>query len=147
MLGHFVSQYFSGDPLMYGCLTNWTLLIAYAFQVYFDFSGYTEFTRQEGVNFFNLVPYFDMLRKQIDYPLYPLYGFHWSEYGMLFALDSITHAIESLRHIDLPDLVITGNEWTDLLHYTDKVRMADPFYHYRQENKIRPSLLTIADSY
>lgn len=116
---------------------------------------------ESGLNFIDLTPRFLELKQKENYPLFSLYGFHWSEYGMLQGTDSINRYIGRLLHQPMPDLVITGGTWTDSLRYTDddlmkgmnllfdlpKTRMYYPAYHFNTAGKSKPRLLTVGDSF
>jgi hypothetical protein len=114
-----------------------------------------------GVNCVDLSPYLLDVKKQSPYPLYPPYGIHWSEYGMLLGMDSVGRFIEKKRGIDLPDVKLAKMVWTDsargddydignganLLFDLPPVRYAYPDYQMLTENKTQLDALCVGDSY
>lgn len=114
-----------------------------------------------GVQCVNLSPYLLGMKKISPYPLYPPYGIHWSEYGMLLGMDSVGKFLERQRHIDLPDVKLNGLHWTDTLRGDDrdigeganllfdlpKVKMAYPDYAMAGEGKTQLDVLCVGDSY
>lgn len=114
-----------------------------------------------GVNCVNLTPYLFDLKTKSPYPLYPPYGIHWSEYGMLLGMDSVGHFIERKRGIDLPDVKLEKMVWSDtargddydiggganLLFDLPPVRYAYPDYRMITENKTQLDALCVGDSY
>ncbi len=114
-----------------------------------------------GVNCVNLSPYLLEMKKQSPYPLYPPYGIHWSEYGMLLGMDSVGRFIERKRNIDLPDVKLQKMVWSDsargddydigaganLLFDLPPVRYAYPDYQMITEGKTQLDALCVGDSY
>ena len=95
------------------------------------------------------------------YPLYPKYGTHWSNYGAVLAADSIINHIQTLRNIDMPNLVYDKVDlkqpiYTDydiadgmnLLLRLKSFEMAYPKISTEMDNnKTKPSVLVISDSF
>ena len=114
-----------------------------------------------GTNCVNLVPWLLSLKHISPYPLFPPYGIHWSEYGMLLGMDSVGKYIEQKRRIDLPDVSINHMYWTDSLKNPDmdiaagmnllfdlpKVKMAYPDYTMNTDGKTQLNALAVGDSY
>jgi hypothetical protein len=114
-----------------------------------------------GVNCVDLSPYLLDMKKRSPYPLYPPYGIHWSEYGMLLGMDSVGHYIEKKRSIDLPDVKLEKMVWSDtargdeydigqganLLFDLPPVRYAYPEYQVVTEGKTQLDALCVGDSY
>lgn len=111
----------------------------------------------------DLNAWFKKLTDKTEYPLFPKYGIHWSTYGMSIVADSLLRYIEDLRQIDLPDvyvdsLVVTSTpekadydiaSTLNLLCHLPKIeKLAYPVYRFEEnQQKVRPNVLAIADSY
>jgi hypothetical protein len=72
-----------------------------------------------GVNYLDFNKWFVEMKDTSRCCLYPKYGIHWSEYGMLLATDSLIAYIENKRGVDLPDLKISNYKVTKKLNNTD----------------------------
>jgi hypothetical protein len=62
---------------------------------------------------------FCLMKDTSRYPLFPKYGMHWSWYGMTKVLDTMIRYIEEHSGKDLPDVVISGVEFTAKSRATD----------------------------
>jgi hypothetical protein len=96
-----------------------------------------------------------------QYPLYPKYGIHWSQYGTCLVADSLIHYIEKARNIDMPDLTwdrvdiarARGDDYDigyglNLIFKLRRDQLAYPAIRFESgEGKTRPRVLVIADSY
>jgi len=114
------------------------------------------------IKMINLNEYFINIKDTVPYPLFPLQGTHWSEFSMWYAVDTMMRYIESVRGIDLPDVITDSVEISQDLRSTDydigkslnllwelkHVAMPYPsnrFYHDSTNHK--PNVLAVADSY
>lgn len=129
-----------------------------------NYDYYVERCRESGIRHIDLCSYFISMRDTSRHPLFPLYGVHWSTYGMTLASDSLTRYIEGIRQIDMPDfdgsdIVVTNQnkdvdvDWDaeqamNLLFRLPYATMAYPQLKFGDTlGKTRPRVLTIADSY
>ena len=72
-----------------------------------------------GVNYIDFNNYFIEQKNKSQYPLYPQFGIHWSNYGAVKSFDSISSYIEQKLQVNLPDLKITSVEMPDTLRESD----------------------------
>ena len=106
--------------------------------------------------------YFKKLKDTSQYPVFPKKGTHWSEFAMWYAADSLVNYIESVRGIDLPEIVMEGREISDSLRSSDNdiertlnllfkqkhQAMPYPVYSFREDSShTKPEVLVVADSY
>ncbi|MCK4569892.1 MAG: hypothetical protein KAT76_06350, partial [Bacteroidales bacterium] len=75
--------------------------------------------RELGINLIDLNAYFYEIKDTTSYPLFPLQGTHWSEFAMWYAADSLLNYIESIRGIQLPEVIKEGMEYSHKLRSTD----------------------------
>lgn len=126
-----------------------------------NFELQAEYAQKIGLNLIDFNKYFINLKKSAPYPLYPQYGIHWSRYGGCLVTDSVLHYIESLRNIDMPELIIDTIEMRrpenedydiaggmNLLFRLKSFDMAYPKIRYESDSgKTKPSVLVIGDSF
>ncbi len=129
-----------------------------------NYDYYVQRCRETGIRHIDLSKYFISLRGTCKYPLFPLYGVHWSTYGMTLAADTIVRYIEGIRNIDMPEfdwseVVVTNQnkdvdvDWDaeqamNLLFRLPYATMAYPQIKFLDTvGKTKPRVLTIADSY
>lgn len=70
-------------------------------------TNHAEFVKQSkayGVNYLDLLTYFDLLKPNSKYPLFPKFGHHWSYYGEVLAIDTLIRHIEVLHGKQLPEI-------------------------------------------
>jgi hypothetical protein len=70
-------------------------------------TNHTEFVKQSkayGVNHLDLLTYFDLLKPNSKYPLFPKFGHHWSYYGEVLAIDTLIRHIEVLHGKQMPEI-------------------------------------------
>lgn len=70
-------------------------------------TNHNEFVKQSkafGVNYLDLQTYFDLLKPNSKYPLFPKFGHHWSYYGEVLAIDTIIRHIEVLHGKQMPEI-------------------------------------------
>ena len=129
-----------------------------------NYDYYIQRCRESGIQHLDLCQYFLNLRDTVKYPLVPMYGVHWSTYGMDLAADTLMRYIEDLRKIDMPDFNFprinhsaqskdVDGEWDaeqamNLLFRLPFTEMAYPELQFGDTTgKHKPRVLTIADSY
>lgn len=70
-------------------------------------TNHAEFVKQSkalGVNYLDLLTYFDLLKPNSKYPLFPKFGHHWSYYGEVLAIDTIIRHLEVLHGKQMPEI-------------------------------------------
>lgn len=117
--------------------------------------------RKNKIDFIDFNACFLKLKNTSKYPLFPKAGIHWSYYGMYIAVDSIIKKIEKDINKDIPDLILQDvevrNEQRDtdydlgnlinILFPIKTYPLAYPQFKYISENKYRPKVLVIGDSF
>jgi hypothetical protein len=114
------------------------------------------------VKYLDLNSWFKVIKDTTSYPLYAQTGTHWTEYGVMLALDTLLRFIEDDRGKLLTDISITGFEITDKLRGDDYDIAAGmnlvceiPHYEmaypkvsfYSDSTTYKPRVMTISDSY
>lgn len=126
-----------------------------------NYKYYAEAFKNNGINVLDMNPVFSGMKANTPYPLYPKHGTHWTSYGVALFADTLVKYIEKLRKIDLPEIdyheIIqsdslrnTDNDVADLLNIIQDLPhdpMPYPVLRYTTENKTRPSVLAVGDSY
>ncbi len=129
-----------------------------------NISNYEIFAQEflnNNINHIDFNKYFFENKNKSQYPLFPQYGIHWSDYGSCLAADSIIKYIEKLKDIDMPNFNIIGyeidkprsrdNDIADGLNIFSKLKTYDMAYaiveHESDSNKIKPSSTVISDSF
>lgn len=129
-------------------------------------SNHTEFVKQcknTGVNYLDLYTYFNLLKPNTKFPLFPKFGHHWSYYGEVLAVDTIIRYIETLHHTQLPEVFWEKTEVVDTARSRDadvlksmnlysnpeqNMKLAYPEILFENDSaKNRTRVLTISDSY
>lgn len=114
-----------------------------------------------GLNVIDFNKWFMDNKLTSKYPLYPQHGVHWSTYGTALAADSLIKKIESLRHIDIPNLKITGVKFgpaidvdydiADGMNLLFKLKGFDVAFPFMKIDdtvgKVKPKVLVISDSF
>lgn len=122
---------------------------------------YVEQAKLNQVNYIDFSTWFLNQKDTSTYHLYPKTGIHWSYYGANIATDSLVSYIESLRNIDMPDMVWDTIEVRNNLYGVDNdiekgmnllssipnYPMPYPRISISQENKTKPKAIIVADSY
>ena len=97
----------------------------------------------------------------MSYPLYPLNGAHWTEYGVGMAADTISRYIEKIRNIDMPEISWDKVSMSDTMRNSDydigelmnlfkplhNKPMPYPEFKFDTIGKTKPKLISISDSY
>lgn len=124
---------------------------------------YADISKQLGVNFLDLYGWFDLIKEQSPYPLFPRFGHHWSYYGECLAVDTIVQHIEHLHGADLPDFRWQDIEVADTARFRDadvlksmnllnnpdqRMKLAYPVIEFENDaEKNQTRVLTVSDSY
>lgn len=80
---------------------------------------YAKAFRELKINHIDFNRWFLSMKDTSRYPLYPKYGIHWSEYGMLLSADSLISYIEKIRQIDMPNILLSDFKLSKNLNRTD----------------------------
>lgn len=126
-----------------------------------NYSEYRKALLNSGIPFIDFNYWFRAMKDTCSYPLFPKTGIHWSQYGVVLAVDSLTHYIEQITQTDLPDMEVTGIEYDNSIHQDDKdiedgmnllfsipkYKLAYPQTVFHSEGKTKIPSITIADSY
>ena len=114
------------------------------------------------IRYVDMNKYYRMMKDTASYSMYPQYGVHWSNYGMVFVADSLIKYLEHLRRIDMPEMYIDSFEITKLPRAVDYEAgkalnllwelphkpMAYPVFSFEDNrSKDRPMVLNVGDSY
>jgi len=128
-----------------------------------NYKYFTSKADEYALKYINFNTYYQSLKNNTPYPLYPRYGIHWSTYGMSFIADSMLNYIEALRNIDMNDVYIDSIEVESIPRSVDfdigvtlnllcglqtNEVLAYPVYRFEENPaKEKPSVLVIGDSY
>ncbi len=122
---------------------------------------YSQLFKEHNIPHIDFLSYFKSLKGKTEYPLYSLYGTHWSESTIPFVADSILRKIESLIGKELPHIVCLDEnlqtdyskqdgELEDLMNLIFPLRkpaLPQPIMTLSDTTMRKPNLLVIADSY
>ncbi len=126
-----------------------------------NFKSYREAIATSGISYIDFNTYFCQQKNRGPFLLYPKTGIHWSDYGSLLAVDSISRLLGSLRGYDPVQMywdeyiqkdsvsMIDGDieSGMNLLFEISKPRLRYPIVQYDEAGKYRPSLINIGDSF
>lgn len=120
------------------------------------------FTEEE-VNFIDFNNLFRMMKDTASYPLYPKCGLHWSNTGVVFAMDSLVHYMERKKGKKMmnfsiagmnntnPDLLaydVDAQDYLNLLFAIPAYEMPHPEMHFQPDTTAyMPKVIFISDSY
>ena len=128
-------------------------------------TNYWAFKKQfvkQAVNCMDMHSWFESMKKNSKYPLFPRTGIHWSTYGQYLAADSISRFVSKRLKTELPKFVLDGIELSDSSQLGDDdvedgmniftdipdFKMAYPKIHFSRPVKPNdPKVLVIADSF
>lgn len=113
------------------------------------------------IDYIDFNKYFLEIKNKSPYPLFPKAGIHWSTYGMYIAADSIIKKVEKDLGKDLPDIMVNEIEISeeqrnpeydlgDLINILFPIKtypLGYPKFSYKKENKYRPRVLVVGDSF
>lgn len=107
--------------------------------------------------------WFKSMKDTSSYVLYPKYGIHWSDYGMVLAMDSLTRYIEDIKNLDIPNPEIVSLQISNQYKNTDydigaslnlfiqlspSGQLAYPKFIWKKNIASRkPKVIVIADSF
>ncbi|MBO4489375.1 MAG: hypothetical protein J5741_06970 [Bacteroidales bacterium] len=128
-----------------------------------NYKIYSQLLKQYGINVIDYNAYFLSQKQRSPYPLYPQYGIHWSDYGMVNATDSLLRYLRQKGGYHLSKLVIdeykiseeaqkTDYDLGDLLNLAGKqlhcYPLCYPSWHWEEDTTTpKPTLTAISDSY
>lgn len=130
-----------------------------------DFTNHAIFKalmQRSNINLIDFEQYFLAMKDTCDCLLYPEYGIHWSEYGMILSADTIVSRVAQLRNKPLSSIVFDSVELSDEMRGTDydlgssmnlffslsPSEMCYPKYHWTKHNSLaKPRTVVVADSY
>jgi len=127
-----------------------------------NYKYYIECCNKYKIRFIDMNSWFMTMKSTSKYPLFPQYGIHWSTYGAILAMDSLSKFIENCRNINMPDIIIKNIKYTDslqgvdydlgksmnLLYQMPTYKMAYPEITFlNNKTKTKPSVLVIGDSF
>ncbi|WP_430406403.1 alginate O-acetyltransferase AlgX-related protein [Fluviicola sp.] len=120
-----------------------------------------QFNKQD-VSYIDMHSWFESMKKDSRYPLFPRTGIHWSSYGQFLAADSITKLVSKrcnqeiphfiLDRIELPDSTLLDDDdiekGMNIFRDIPDFQLAYPKFHpNRTQKKNDPKVLMIADSF
>ncbi|MBO7646691.1 MAG: hypothetical protein J6S56_01170 [Bacteroidales bacterium] len=128
-----------------------------------NYKVFSQLLKQNNINVIDYNAYYLSQKKSSPYPLYPQYGIHWSDYGMVHATDSLLRYLSQKCGYNLSKLVIDENtisqkaqktdyDLGDLLNLAGKqlrgYPLCYPKWHWEEDTTApKPHLTVIADSY
>ncbi len=126
-----------------------------------NYDHYLRKMKSAGLHVIDLNAWSRKIKPSASYPLYPKTGVHWSSYCVTLACDTLVRYIESLRQIDMPEIIMAGVPVSDSLRYSDNDAarlmnlicdpangpMPYPRLTFNTEGKTRPRAVIVADSY
>ncbi|MBT3384219.1 MAG: hypothetical protein HN778_19205 [Prolixibacteraceae bacterium] len=80
---------------------------------------YVKAFKELGVNHIDFNKWFLEMKDTSRYILYPKYGIHWSEYGMLLSVDSLVSYVEKKRKVNMPNLLLSNYKLSKDLNNSD----------------------------
>lgn len=100
-------------------------------------------------------------KSKSPYPLYPLSGIHWSNYGAVLSFDSIMKVTSHALQVNTPRIAISSIKWEEQLQYPDNdiaeglnllyplknKALAYPNYLVFDADSANLNVITIADSF
>jgi hypothetical protein len=126
------------------------------------YDHYRQKAAQLGIDFIDLQQYFMQLKPGSEYPLFPRYGTHWSDYGSHIVTDSLLRLIQDRRKITLTKVTENSFETStrprdtdddvfrlmNLLFSLKGEKLAYPTYSFDTAHPgDKPMVLVVADSY
>lgn len=125
-------------------------------------AAYSKELRKSDIHFLDLNTWFLSLKGKTNYPLFPKTGIHWSLYGEVLALDTLSDYVRAMRKTQLPKMIIDRVENPDTLRGTDDdiekgmnllfniqdLKMGYPMLSFIENEKdTKLKVITVADSY
>jgi len=128
-----------------------------------NYSAFCEVFDSLNINYIDVNQYFLDIKEEVDYPLFPKNGIHWTTYGMGLGMDSLIKKIEQIRALDLPDFSweepvnmeamshLTDYDAENLMNLIFEMPRADmpyPKFIFEKDSlKSKTKTLVISDSY
>lgn len=126
-----------------------------------NYNSYVSIAEELEVDYIDFNKFFLDNKEQLDYPLYPKTGIHWSSYGAVLAIDSIFSYLNESSSKTIPKVRWEEAVYTDDYRYGDddieeamnlllKINdehLAYPMLKYAEDEKSDYNLLVVADSY
>jgi hypothetical protein len=129
-------------------------------------TNHAEFVKQSKankLNYLDLYTYFNLLKPNTKYPLFPKFGHHWSYYGEVLAVDTLIRHIEVLHGKQMPEIAWENIDVVDTAQHRDadalkscnlwknpeqNMKLAYPEVLFEGDTtKNTTRVLTISDSY
>jgi hypothetical protein len=129
-------------------------------------TNHSEFVKQcrnKKLNHLDLYTYFNLLKPNTKYPLFPKFGHHWSYYGEVLAVDTLIRHIEALHGKQMPEIAWEDIDVVDTAQHRDadalkscnlwknpeqNMKLAYPRILFESDTtKNTTRVLTISDSY
>lgn len=122
---------------------------------------FSKLLKENSLKFIDFNSLFVKMKDTSRYSLYAKTGIHWSQYGAMFAADSILNYLEDLRVINLPDMVCDSFKVSNSLQFYDRdieegmnlifdipnITMAYPYISFDKKNSDKLDVLVISDSF
>ncbi len=127
-----------------------------------NFEGFKKSFKNQQINYLDFKSWFEGIKKNSPYPLFPKTGIHWSKYGEILAADSIIDYLSEHFNQKLPyikvDTVIKSSKMQDtdddierslnLFFNIPDLEMGYPQWKWVDSTTFyHPKVLTVADSY
>lgn len=84
-----------------------------------DYRWIIKLLTQNQIDYIDFDDYFNSIKRESPYPLFPNLGTHWSVYGSMVAADSITRYIELRQNVKVVPYSITNGQWSDSARFQD----------------------------
>ena len=122
---------------------------------------YKDGLKHNGIHCLDLHSWFNHQKSTAKYPLFPQTGIHWSDYGMVLAIDTIIHFSEvildcNLADIDINDIVLTVypkdtdddiEKGMNLMNRISTLELAYPKYDFESGAFDKKRMIMVGDSY
>ena len=127
-----------------------------------NYEAYKNEFAYSSINFIDMKKWFSDLRTQIDMPLFPKTGIHWSKYAEVLVADSLAQYIADIKNVESINYVINSVEYSSSMKDTDDdiergmnlmfdipdLKMAYPQYAVQFPDSLKKQkVLSVADSY
>jgi len=126
-----------------------------------NFQEFLRSCKNENINYIDFNSWFLNMKDTTSYPLFPKAGIHWSYYGMYLCADSLISKVETDLNKDIPEISLANLEISSEQRHTEydlgnllnlyypieTYDLAYPSIAYHAENKYRPKVLVIGDSF
>ncbi len=103
-----------------------------------NYEAYIEGFRKCGINYLDLQPFIQHLKRSYQYPIYPQYGTHMSYFTECMVADTVIKYIQHLRGVVMPHLA-----WKQI-DYPSSPRMRDADAIAKAKLKVMPHSIPLA---